>query len=626
MDLRKIFAITVRWIWLLVLGAFIAGGIGYFTSSRQTPMYRASTRFAVLRAASTGYYDYYSYIDYQQLISTYTQLLTTDALLDQVSEEVGFTVGEGQASAEQLGETQFVRLSVISDDPQKAATVANTLISVLIEQNEELQSVRYETTEQNLQQRADDALVQIELLQNEIDNISEATLQQQLEEVTAQIQTLQSQVTDLEVKISAIDPLTANATQTAQRIQYEAELGQIQPTLDLYQEIYTQLVVMREPMQNENISSTQIERVQRTLNLYEQIYFQSISSLEDLNLTRVQSAPNVVQVEPATPPIAPYAPKPIQTTLLYSSIGLLSMAGVVFLIEYLDDTIKTPEDVKNVLGLPVIGLIADMKGSLPNKNGQKNSIFVAMQPRSPITEAFRSLRTSLDFYSVDEPLKLIIVTSPGPEEGKTTVAVNLAVILAKSNKNVLLLDADMRRPNVHNKFDLSNRVGLSDLIRGRLNLSEVIQESDQFANLKVITSGSLPPNPAELLASNRMTQIIEELKSQFDMIVVDTPPAIVTDAQILATKSDGVIYILKAGKTRNVIAKTPLEEFERVGTKTIWVVMNKIPRNRDYYYGGFYYYSPNSHSKDTHYRSTQTEMEDESGINPAENPKADQVL
>jgi capsular exopolysaccharide synthesis family protein len=613
MDIRKIFSIIIRWIWLLVLGAVIAGGYGFYTSSRQTPMYRATTRFVVLRAATTGYYDYYSYIDYQQLIATYTQLLTTDKLLEQVSQEVGFQVYEGQASAEQIGETQFVRLSVDYNDPEKAAIVANTLVSVLIDQNEQLQSVRYETTEQNLQARANDALSQIEILQNEIDNISESTLQQQIAEVTAQIDILQAQVTDLEIDISEIDPLIATDQQRSQLIQYQAELNRVQPVLDLYQELYTQLVVLGEPIQNENISSTQIDRVQRTLSLYEQIYFTSISSLEELNLTRVQSAPNVVQVEPATPPSRPYAPRPVQTTLLYASIGLFAMAGVAFLIEYLDDTIKTPEDVKNVLGLPVIGLVADMKGG-KEEEPNKRRVFVADQPRSPITEAFRSLRTSLDFYSVDEPLRILIVTSPGPEEGKTTVATNLAAILAKSNKRVLLLDADMRRPNVHNHLDISNRVGLSDLIRGRLEIDDVIQVSEKIENLNVVTSGSLPPNPAELIASQRMTDLLKNLVAKFDMIVIDTPPAIVTDAQILATKADGVIYVLKAGKTRSLNAQKPLEEFDRVGAQVIGVVMNRIPRNRDYYYGGFSYYAPNSQVGDKYYRTNERILpEDSSG-------------
>ncbi len=358
---------------------------------------------------------------------------------------------------------------------------------------------------------------------------------------------------------------------------------------------------MGEPMEREDATLTQTALLERTYNLYEQIYFSSISSLEALNLSRVQSSPNVVQVEPASVPAKPFTPRPFQTAGLYAAVGLLGMAGIAFLVEYLDDTIKTPEDVKNVLGLPVIGLVADMNNGNPQRKGA-NGVFVADQPRSPITEAFRSLRTSLEFYSVDSPLQFLVVTSSGPEEGKTTIATNLAVILARGDKNVLLLDADLRRPNVHNLLGVSNRVGLSDLLRGKMAIPEVIQVSQEIKNLSVITSGSLPPNPAELIASKKMGTILETVKEQFEMIVIDTPPAIVTDSQLLASKADGVIYVLWPGKTRSSAAQTPFEEFMRVGANMIGVVMNRIPRNRGYYYGGFDYYAPSANISEKYYR------------------------
>ncbi|MDF1519286.1 MAG: hypothetical protein RQ728_07460 [Brevefilum sp.] len=156
--------------------------MGYFISNRQTPMYQTSTRFVVLRAATTGY-DYYAFLDYQQLLSTHTQLLSTDALLSQVSDEVGFPVYAGQANAQQIDETQFIRLTVTHQDPVKAVTIANTLVNVLIEQNEELQSVRYVTTKQNMQNRANQALNQMQILQDQIEELSITTLERQIEEV-----------------------------------------------------------------------------------------------------------------------------------------------------------------------------------------------------------------------------------------------------------------------------------------------------------------------------------------------------------------------------------------------------------------------------------------------------------
>jgi len=603
MDIRKIFNIFKRWIWLLVLGGLIAGGVGYYLSNRETPMYRTSTRFVVLRAASTSYYDYYAYIDYQQLISTYAQLLSAESLLNEVSQQVGFPVYANQATAEQIEDTQFVRLTVTHEDPVKAATIANALVNVLIQQNEQLQSVRYETTEKNYQDRADQAMAQIELLQGQIQNLSVINLEEQIAQVQAQIDELQSQVTDLEFNIAQLDVQFPTEEQTLQRLRYEAELNEIKPLLAQYQEIYTNLVVMGEPMENENASSTQMAQLERTLDLYEQIYFNSISSLESLNLTRVQSTPNVVQVEPASIPERPFSPRPYQTAALYAAVGLFTMGGVVFLIEYLDDTFKSPEEVKQILGLPVIGLVADMDKSNKRNKDDQTGVFVSNQPRSPISEAFRSLRTSLEFYSIDKPLKVLVVTSSEPEEGKTTIAANLAVTLAKGENRVLLLDADMRRPNLHKRLGITNRVGLSDLIRGRMSLNEVVQFSKDIKNLHVVTSGSLPPNPADLISSQKMATIIQTLRARYDMVVIDTPPAIVSDAQILSTKSDGVIYVIRPGKTRTIAVKTPLEEFYRVGAKVIGVVMNRIPRNRGYYYGGYDYYAPKAAKSEKYYQS-----------------------
>lgn len=602
MDLRKILLIIKRWLWLLVLGAVIAGGVGYYFSSRESPIYRTSTRFVILRAASTGYTDYYSYLDYQNMISTYAQLLSSVRLLERVSDDVGFTVLPNQANAEQIGETQFVRLTVTHEDPERAAIIANALVDVLIETNEELQSVRYEATEQNLKNRTDQAMEQMEILQNQIQELSITTLQEQIDEVKNQIDDLQAQTTDLEFKIGRINPQFASEEQSLLRLQYQAELNQTQPILDLYQNIYTQLMVMKEPIQNEDVSSTRMAQLERTLGLYEQIYFSSISSLETLNLTRAQSTPNVVQVEPATVPDTPYTPKPFQSAGIGAAVGLLIVAGIVFMIEYLDDTIKTPDDVKDMLGLPVIGLIADMGDYTKRKSDNGGNVFVFEHPRSPITEAFRSLRTSLEFYSIDSPLQMLIVTSAGPEEGKTTIATNLTTILARENKNVLLIDADLRRPNVHNLIGISNRAGLSDLLRGKLKMEDIIQTSPVNKNMHVITSGSLPPNPAELIASNRMEAILDELRSQFEVIVIDTPPAIVTDAQLLGSRADGVIYVLRPGKTRSVAAKTPFEEFQRVGANIIGVVMNRIPKNRGYYYGGYDYYAPGTMINEKYYR------------------------
>ena len=590
MDIKQFFVAAKRWLWFLILGTFLGAAGGYFFSSRQTPVYQASTRFVVLRAAQTTY-DYYSYLDSQQLISTYAQLLSTESLLAQASQELGFPVRKGQATAAQINDTQFVQLTVKDTDAEKAALIANGLVKVLIDQNEQLQSVRYISAEQNLQNRIDEAQQQISILQNQINEISSATVETQLQSVQTQIDDLQSQVTTLNTEIAKIDPKTATDEQIGLLADYQAQLDQLTPVLSLYQQIYTNLVVLKTPSQSDASTTTQLSQLRTTLELYQQIYISSIGSLETLRLTRAQNTPNVVQVETAVTPTSPISPKPMQSALLAGGIGLLVTAGIAFLVEFLDDTIKTPDEVKELLDLPVIGLI----GELRKKNKEeKLGNYVAYHPRSPVSEAFRALRTNLEYSSIDSPLRSILVTSAGESEGKTTVATNLAIVLAQSGKKVLLLDSDMRRPNVHAQFNIHNRVGLSDLVRGKLTQEHVVRTLPEVKNLDIITSGGLPPNPAELLGSERMRSILEELKSIYDVIVLDSPPMLVSDAQILSTRIDGLIYVIVPGNTHNVAAKRPLEELQRINANILGVVMNRIPRNRDYYYGGYNYYSPYS--------------------------------
>ncbi|WP_054957478.1 CpsD/CapB family tyrosine-protein kinase [Paenibacillus dakarensis] len=224
--------------------------------------------------------------------------------------------------------------------------------------------------------------------------------------------------------------------------------------------------------------------------------------------------------------------------------------------------------------------------ALQNK---KRHLIVLSNPRSPITEAYRSLRTNIDFSSVDERTQVIMVTSTGPEEGKSTVVANLAVTYAQGERKVLLIDADMRKPTVHRTFQLTNKMGLSSILSRQCNLEEVIQESE-VPNLYVMTAGPIPPNPAEMLNSKRMTNLMQLLREQFDMILIDTPPVLaVTDAQLLASNSDGVLMVINSGKVKKDVALKAKENLLRVNARILGVVLNNVKRktSEEYYY---YYY------------------------------------
>jgi len=219
----------------------------------------------------------------------------------------------------------------------------------------------------------------------------------------------------------------------------------------------------------------------------------------------------------------------------------------------------------------------------------KRQIITLTNPRSPISESYRALRTNIEFSSIDEKLQVLMVSSAGPGEGKSTTITNLAVTFAQSEKKVVLIDADLRKPTAHHTFSISNRYGLSSIISQQCSLEEGIQITD-IPNLDVITSGAIPPNPAEMMGSKRMTATIEQLRQMYDIVLIDTPPLLaVTDAQIVSTKSDGVILVVDQGKVKRDIASKAVKNLESVNARILGVVLNNVKRkaNEEAYY---YYY------------------------------------
>ena len=389
----------------------------------------------------------------------------------------------------------------------------------------------------------------------------------------------------IQVFIEQIDQLQASRFASSEQ-SLQAQLHQVEKQIASLQAEIDQLPLVEG-------DNPRRDQLQTNLALYQQIYSSLLSNYESVRLARLQNTPNVVQVEAARPPTDPVRPRPLLNLALGGVVGLLIAGATAFLIEYLDTTLKTPEDVVRVLDLPVIGFVGEIE-RLASKDGA-GAAYVAEKPRSPIAEGFRSLRTNLEFAGVDRPLKTILVTSAGPGEGKTTIAVNLAIVIAQGGKHSVLLDADLRRPSVHQVLAVPNRRGLSDIFRDRITIPEAIQAVTQIwkiQHLAVVTSGGLPPNPAELLASARMGQFLAELRDLADVVVIDSPPFMVTDASVLAARVDGVLLVVEPGRTQAEAAIALLEQLNRAGARVVGVVLNRIPQNRGYYYhGGYQYYS-----------------------------------
>jgi capsular exopolysaccharide synthesis family protein len=344
------------------------------------------------------------------------------------------------------------------------------------------------------------------------------------------------------------------------------------------------------------------DRLEASLAQQSQTYASLLQSYEQVRLTEAQTTSTVVLKEPAVAPSSPIHPRTATNTALASVVGLMLAVGVVFLIEALDDTLGTPDDVVRHLNLPVLGIIGihEFIEGMP---------VVRNHPRSPVAESFRLLRTNLQFTSVDRPMETLLVTSPSPNEGKSTVAANLALVIAQSERKVALLDADMRRPRVHKLLGLPNRIGVSSLfIMPQIQIDGALRPSE-IPNLFTMTSGKTPPNPVELLGSAKMGEILDQIKSLVDVVVIDSPPVLaVTDSSVLASRIDGVLLVLKPGATKIAAARQAVEQLRRVGAPLLGVVLNevKITNSRykyNYYKGYQYYYAyPEYYEEDKAHR------------------------
>jgi non-specific protein-tyrosine kinase len=283
------------------------------------------------------------------------------------------------------------------------------------------------------------------------------------------------------------------------------------------------------------------------------------------------------------------------TILTAAGIGFVLSASAAYLLEYLDDRIRTPEQIRRIADLPTLAGIAQIKG-------EDTRLVTMRRPRDPVSEAFRVLRTNIQFTNVDHPYRSLLMTSAMPLEGKSATISNLGVVLAQAGHNVLLIDADLRRPSQHEIFDAPNRRGLTDLLLAfepsqpegeRSALLAELTHATQVDNLTLLPSGPPPPNPSELLGSDKMALLIEALSEQFDYLLFDSPPVLsVTDAAVLGTIVEGTVLVVRAGKSRKGMVERGVEQLRDVHANLIGSVLNGLPPNSEGFSAYYYYRDP----------------------------------
>jgi succinoglycan biosynthesis transport protein ExoP len=338
------------------------------------------------------------------------------------------------------------------------------------------------------------------------------------------------------------------------------------------------------------------------------LYDGLLQKLKEAGITAGLRSSNIRVVDPALAPASPSRPQKARNILLALLVGLVGGIGLALFREYLDNTVKSPDDIEALTGLPSLAVVPALPGMNGHhgrlsrfsrdtaqqvSSGPRVELLAHVQPKSQISEAFRALRTSLLLSQADHPPQVILVTSALPREGKTTAAVNLAVTLAQLGDRTLLMDADLRKPGIRRALNMTigKEIGLSSYLAGVSSLDEVVIPHPTINNLEALTTGPIPPSPADLLSSHRMREAIVELRRRFKFIVIDSPPIMAaTDAVILSSLTDGVLLVVRSGETPKEAFTRTRDLLAAVKSRLLGVVLNAVDSSApDYYYSYRYY-------------------------------------
>jgi capsular exopolysaccharide synthesis family protein len=322
-------------------------------------------------------------------------------------------------------------------------------------------------------------------------------------------------------------------------------------------------------------------RSQRIADALANRFTELVQTLE----TPVGGGTPAVKVEVVAGPLlnpAPVSPRPVRTFALATVLGLVAGTAAAVAREMLDVTIKTVETLSDVAQAPVLAIVPF------DPTARLAPLVLDGTGHSARAESLRHLRTNLQFVDVDQPPSVMVITSSVPDEGKSTTAANLAIAFAEAGRRVLLMEADLRRPRIADYFGLEGAAGLSNVLAGQVELDEVVQPWGS-RGLRVLPSGSVPPNPSELLGSHNMTALLERLRAGYDVILIDTPPLLpVTDAAVVAASADGAVLVIRSGKTPQARVRTAVASLRAVDSRVLGCVLNMQPSNADADYTYYY--------------------------------------
>jgi capsular exopolysaccharide synthesis family protein len=546
----KIIRKRLVWIVLLVVAAEL-GAIYYV--QQQVPLYRTTTTLIITPSSLGSLLPYQINLALGPLANTYIEFMRTRSFAEQVAARLPVAISASEVlnaiSAEFLRDTQIFRITATHPNPEVAQLLANTTAQMLIDANTERQ--RSQQQARLDAQRSPEAQVRQQRM-NEMVQV----LKDELSYYDDQIALLEKEIADLQAG--------PGSAETAERV-----------------------LVLRD-----QLLQTRTERVDVLSSLAD-----TENTLSTLVAEPAAEVDTAVVVDPALVPTAPVGHDLLRPLLMAIFGALFLGASLAWLLEYLDYTVKSPEELDDLYALPTQGAIGFASGA-GDGEARRHTLVALNDPRAPVAEAFRALRTSVRMSGVEGPLRSLLITSAGPGEGKTFVATNLAIAFAQEGKRVFLVDLDLRKPQVHVAFGVRREPGFSNLVVDRELTLEGCLQRTQVPNLAVMAAGTIPPHPAELLGSARAAELIAQLNEHADLVIYDTAPAAtVTDAVVVAHLVDGVIQVVGAGAARRDLVLRCKTLLNRAGARLIGPVLNRVHVDNLGYYANYYYYGGYYHEE-----------------------------
>lgn len=604
-HLQDYIQVIMRRRWVIITFFTVLVATVLIGSLKQTPIYRATSTLMIERRSprvisvkevtSMGPGDYYAYKDYYE---TQYKLITSRVLMKKVAASLGFKAGNphkgsnptkrllGSIKVKPVRNSQLVQISAEDPDAEMAVKIANTVANSFIEQN----------LERNVNATTDAAQWLAKRIEEQRQKLRDAEISLQKYRGEHDISVLpqiegEDIAGDIKLEYARLQAKLANYSQ--RYTDMHPKMVELNAKIDSFKTKIQGLEGIK--MGDKTVGYRALEREVRT---NKRMYEILLTRLKEIDLSGTLNVNNISVVDRAEVPEKPVKPNLKLNMILAIIVGLVMGTGLGFFVDYLDTTIKSPQDAREILGSHFLGSIPEILG----KDEIKKDKIVHLQPKSPVSEAYKDIRTEI-LYLIpkDGSSKAILITSAEPQAGKTITTVNLGIALSQKGSKVLLVDGDLRKPQIHRAFELDRRNGLSEYLKGNVILNSVIKNT-KIENLKVVTSGKVPSDPAEIISSKRMEEFIREAKQKFDFVLFDSPPiASVTDAVILASMVGAIIQVVRSGRLLVPTALRTKEKLVNTKTKILGVVLNDLKTYHDdyYYYKYYRYYGEEGKRKTT---------------------------